>query len=257
MAAFTLTENTAAELLAMRLVLGAYMADDTGRPPYHHPFPLHRRAGLDDTTGAKLLALWTNRGWWSPTPSFALGSPTMPGIRTFAQIAGAVKPLAWATWFRGLTEYQVIELVRPGLPEGFDRVGLCPACGNTWPTAEGVPMLLCPLCSTRLPPVLQISRAVLDPADLLGRQLAAVTKLQGLGWPADAALEQVAGFGDPLHGLEDAKAHPMAEAWAANAPEPVPEPVELEPLALSLVVDRDRPELDLSGWLQVAPELED
>jgi len=171
-ATFTLIENTAAELVAMRLVLQAYLAaPEGGRPVYHvhrrrdgrglggdqvgtsgdplelvELHPLHVRAGLGDEVGARLLALWANRGWWSPTPSYALGTPTESGIVTFARISDALTPDAWRTWWAGLTTRQVLELVGE-LPEGADGALLCPACSVIFPVVVDLPALRCPACS--------------------------------------------------------------------------------------------------------------
>lgn len=150
MTPFTLPENTAAELLAMRLVLAEYLAAPDGtRPLYHQPFPLHQRAGLSDDLGAELLALWSNRRWWSPTPSYALGDPTEAGIVHFAKVVDALTPDAWRSWFAGLTGAQLLELVpRPWQAGPDDLVAMCFACGEAWATVgEGLVVLRCPRCS--------------------------------------------------------------------------------------------------------------
>lgn len=173
MATFVLTENTAAELVAMCLVLQAYLAAGEGERPAYHPIrpadgrhrvllvkegpgdhfapvsvvPLHHRAGLGDEVGARLLSLWANRGWWSPTPSYALGTPTEAGIVAFAKILDALTPDARRTWWEGLTTGQVLELAGGELPAGTDGALLCPACGVIFPVVVELPALRCPACT--------------------------------------------------------------------------------------------------------------
>ena len=159
-APFALPENTAAELLAMRLVLAAYLAAPDGtRPVYHLTLPppepgsqpelrpLHVRAGLSDELGARMLAGWSNRRWWSPTPSYALGDPTDSGIVHFAKVVDAMTPDAWRAWWPHLTAGQVLELIPRLWKDGpEDLVALCFNCGAAWATVRPSWPEPCPMC---------------------------------------------------------------------------------------------------------------
>lgn len=156
----------------MRLVLSTMLATPDGdRPEYHHPFPLHVRAGLIDAQGAKLLALWSNRGWWSPTPSHALGTPTVSGIVAFAKVVDAMTRTAWRLWFSHLTARQLLELVpRPWKDGPEDLVAMCFSCGEVWATTTAVTVRVCPRCfappKTQDPDPLPVGELELQPPAL-------------------------------------------------------------------------------------------
>lgn len=154
------TQNSAGELLAMLLTVRTFLDLAEGERldhELHRPSPLHERAGLSLEDGGRMLAAWSTRKAWNPTPSYQEGSPTGTGLETFPQVLGAVKPAAWFQVFMGWSVDQLREWDSTP-PETLEdprtgtHLAMCPRCVWAWRPLV-LAILACPKCEARPPEV--------------------------------------------------------------------------------------------------------